>query len=101
MVSDGYENDPPGAAAEIVRRFRAHLDPRRGVSFVHANPVFDSERFAPRALGPWLPTIGLRDAEDLLTLLGFARFADGAAPLCELEAYLSARLPLLLLPCRT
>ncbi|MFO0579299.1 MAG: hypothetical protein U1A78_35300 [Polyangia bacterium] len=96
VVSDGYENDPPGAAAEIVRRFRAHLDPKRSVSFVHVNPVFDSERFAPRALGPSLPTIGLRDAEDLLTLLGFARFADGVAPLGELEAYLSARMPLLL-----
>lgn len=96
LVSDGYENDPPGATAEIVRRFRAHLDPKRAVSFVHANPVFDSERFAPRGLGPSLPTIGLRDAEDLLTMLGFARFADGAAPLSELESYLSARLPALL-----
>jgi hypothetical protein len=96
IVSDGYENDPPGAAAELVRRFRQHLDPKRAVSFVHANPVFDSERFAPRSLGPWLPTIGLRDAEDLLTMLGFARFADGAAPLSELETYLEGRLPALL-----
>lgn len=96
IVSDGYENDPPGAAAEIIRRFRRHLDPKRVVSFVHANPVFDSERFAPRGLGPWLPTIGLRDAEDLLTMLGFARFADGAAPLSELETYLEGRLPALL-----
>lgn len=96
IVSDGYENDPPGMASELVRLFRAHLDPRRRVSFVHVNPVFDSERFAPRGLGDALPTIGLRDAEDLLTGIGFARFADGAAPLAELESYLAARVPLLL-----
>ena len=79
-----------------MRLFRAHLDPARRVSFVHVNPVFDSERFAPRALGEALPTIGLRDAEDLLTGIGFARFADGTAPLAELESYLAARVPVLL-----
>ena len=36
-----------------------------------------------------LPTVGLRDAEDLLTMLGFARFAEGSAPLAELEDYLA------------
>lgn len=101
IVSDGYENDPPGMASELIRLYRAHLDPQRRVSFVHVNPVFDSERFAPRGLGDALPTIGLRDAEDLLTGIGFARFADGAAPLAELEAYLAARVPLLLRRLRT
>ena len=91
IVSDGYENDPPGGVETVVRLFRAHLDPQRRVSIVHLNPVFDSERFAPRALGESLPTLGLRDAEDLLTMLGFARFADGIAPLSELEDYLAAR----------
>jgi len=96
IVSDGYENDPPGAASEVVRLFRAHVKGGRRVSFVHANPVFDSDRYMPRTLGEALPTIGLRDAEDLLTMLGFARFADGTAPLAELEAYLAMRLPRLL-----
>lgn len=96
IVSDGYENDPPGAANEVVRLFRAHVKGGRRVSFVHANPVFDSDRYMPRTLGEALPTIGLRDAEDLLTMLGFARFADGTAPLAELEAYLAMRLPRLL-----
>ena len=96
IVSDGYENDPPGAVAEVVRLFRAHVPGGKRVSFVHANPVFDSDRYMPRTLGESLPTIGLRDSEDLLTMLGFARFADGTAPLSELEAYLAARLPMLL-----
>ena len=38
-----------------------------------------------------VPTVGVRDAEDLPTVLGFARFAEGAAPLSELEHYLAAR----------
>ena len=96
IVSDGYENDPPGLCSDVVRLYRAHLDRRRRVSFVHVNPVFDSERFAPRTLGSALPTIGLRDAEDLLTGIGFARFADGTAPLAELESYLAQRVPQLL-----
>ena len=61
------------------------------MSIIHANPVFDSELFAPRGLGASVPTVGVRDAEDLPTVLGFARFAEGAAPLSELERYLAAR----------
>lgn len=89
IVSDGYENDPTGAASEIARAARRFST--KPLSIVHMNPVFDSERYAPRALGPALPTLGLRDAEDLVTLLGFARFADGTAPLSELEEYLATR----------
>lgn len=96
IVSDGYENDPPGAVAEVVRMFRRYFDREHRISIVHANPVFDSDRYMPRVLGESLPTIGLRDAEDLLTMLGFARFADGSAPLAELESYLAARMPQLL-----
>jgi len=91
VLSDGYENDPPGAVAEIARVFRRKLDPERSVSIVHANPVFDSESYAPRTLGCAIPTVGLRDAEDLPTMLGFARFADGSAPLSLLEEYLAVR----------
>lgn len=97
IVSDGFENDPPAVCNQIVRWFRERLDPGRKVAIVHANPVFDSDRFMPRSLGAAMPTMGLRDAEDLLTMLGFARFADGSAPLAELEQYLAERLPLLLL----
>lgn len=96
IVSDGFENDPPAASEAIARCFRARLDPGRRTSLVHMNPVFDSDRYAPRALGPSIPTVGLRDAEDLPTVLGFARFAEGTAPLSELEHYLEVRVAELL-----
>ncbi len=91
IVSDGFENDPPGATDEVARVFRAQLDPAGETSIVHINPVFDTEHFAPRTLGSNIPTVGLRDAEDLLMMLNFARFAEGNASLDELEAYLQQR----------
>lgn len=91
IVSDGYENAPPGAVCQVLRAFRTRIPGGRDVSVVHLNPVFDAEHFAPKTLGPDLPTVGIRDAEDLLTMLGFARFAEGTAPLGELETYLERR----------
>jgi hypothetical protein len=88
VVSDGVDNDPPGAAGEVLRVVRARLG---GPSIVHLNPVFDAEGYAPRALTPAVPTVGLREAEDLPTMVGFARFAAGDASLAELEGYLAAR----------
>jgi hypothetical protein len=98
LVSDGYENDPPRGAAEVARVFRRRLDPQRRTSIIHLNPVFDAEHYAPRTIGEAIPTVGLRDAEDLLTMLGFARFAEGAAPLSELEAYLAEKVKRTLAP---
>ncbi len=98
IVSDGFENDPPRGAAEVARVFRQRLDPQRRTSIIHLNPVFDAEHYAPRAIGEAIPTVGLRDAEDLLTMLGFARFAEGAAPLAELEAYLAGKVRGVLAP---
>jgi hypothetical protein len=91
IVSDGYENDPPCGAAEALRLFRTRLDPQRRVGIVHCNPVFAEDDFAPHALSPCVPTVGLRDAEDLPTALGFARFAAGSATRDELETYLAVR----------
>lgn len=91
IVSDGFENDPPRGAAEVARVFRQKIDPRGRVDLLHMNPVFDAQHYAPRTIGPAIPTIGLRDAEDIPTVLGFARFASGSAPLAELEDYLAAR----------
>lgn len=91
VVSDGFENDPPGGAAELVRVYRQRLDPQGFTSIVLLNPVFDSSTYMPRALGPSVPTVGLRDAEDALTMIGFARFVDGSMPLHELERYLRGR----------
>jgi hypothetical protein len=96
IVSDGYENDPPRGAAEVLRVYRTRLDPQVRTSVVHCNPVFDAQDYTPRALSPAVPTVGLRDAEDLPTVLGFARFAEGSASLEELEEYLAARVRRLL-----
>lgn len=42
-------------------------------------------------LAPTVPTVSLRDAEDLPTLVGLARFAEGRTGLPELTAYLDER----------
>lgn len=52
VVSDGFENDPPGACEAVVRGYREHLAPREAAgrtatAFVHVNPVFDEETFEP------------------------------------------------------
>ena len=91
IVSDGFDNDPPRGAGEVCRVFRARLDPERRTTIVHVNPVFDAPHLGPRPLDPAVPTVGLRDAEDLPTVLAFARFADGGLSLRELEDYLEAR----------
>lgn len=91
IISDGFENDPPNGAAEILRVYRTKLDPTHRTGIVHCNPVFNSETLAPQAISVHVPTVGLRDAEDLPTVLGFARLADGSASLAELEEYLAAR----------
>src|SRR5262249_37625285 len=96
--SHGYEKAPARPRHQVVRAYRARVPNARDVSIVHMNPVFDSESFAPKRLGSELPTVGIRDAEDLLTMLGFARFAEGTAPLDELEGYLATRVAEFLKP---
>ena len=91
IVSDGYDNAPPGAAAEMLRVFRTKLDVEEKTTIVHVNPVFDAEDMQPKTLGPWVPSVGVRDAEDLPTMLGFARFVAGDASLNDLLTYLDTR----------
>lgn len=91
IVSDGFENDPPTGASEVLRVFCTKLDPQLKVSIVHCNPVYNSDNFALRPLSQAIPTVGLRDAEDLPTMLGFANFARGTSTLNDLEAYLAKR----------
>jgi len=96
IVSDGFENDPPRGASEVLRVFRSKLS-RSGHPFiVHMNPVFDAESYAPRSLSDVIPTMGVRDAEDIPTMLGFAQFSAGACPLTELLSYLERRVRRLL-----
>ncbi|GAA2784990.1 hypothetical protein GCM10010441_07510 [Kitasatospora paracochleata] len=91
IVSDGWDNAPPGLAAEVLRVWRTRLDPDHRTSIVHLNPVYDAEGFDVRRLAPTVPTAGLRDAEDLPALVEFARFAEGRTDLTELTAHLAAR----------
>ncbi|MDJ0688146.1 MAG: hypothetical protein QNJ41_06540 [Xenococcaceae cyanobacterium MO_188.B32] len=91
IISDGYENDPPEGAAEVLRIYRTKLDRSRQTSIIHCNPVFAPDTFSPYILSPYIPTLGIREAEDLPTLINFARFADGDVSLKELEDYLALR----------
>jgi hypothetical protein len=88
VLSDGYDNDPPGGAGEVLRVFRERLDPEHRVGLVHLSPVYDADAIALRGLHPTIPTLGIRDAENIPMLLTFARFADGRAELSELQDYL-------------
>ncbi len=96
IISDGFENDPPLGAAEIARVYRHKIDPNYRIEIIHTNPVFDAENYTPHTIGAAIPTVGLRDAEDLPTMLAFARFTSGAVGLSVLEAYLSKRVDSLL-----
>ena len=88
VVSDGAENDPPGvfhAALEGALRIVPEL------YVLHLNPVFDPQELQVSSLSPLTRSIGLRNAEDLPTALGFARYVTGHGDLAELEAYLERR----------
>ncbi|MFI8516636.1 hypothetical protein ACIGEZ_02200 [Streptomyces sp. NPDC085481] len=96
IVSDGWDNAPPGLAGEVLRVWRERLDPERRTSAVHVNPVYDADVFDVRRLAPEVPTAGIRDAEDLPALVEIARFAEGREGLPALRAYLDRRVELFL-----
>ncbi|WP_031014080.1 hypothetical protein [Streptomyces sp. NRRL F-5727] len=91
IVSDGWDNAPPGLAGEVLRVWRSRLDPGRRTAAVHVNPVYDAGVFDVRRLGPSVPAVGIRDAEDLPALVEIAGFAEGRTGLTELRAYLDRR----------
>jgi hypothetical protein len=91
VISDGWENDPPGAVAELLRVHYEKIDPQRQVLIVHCNPVFNANDYELKQISSLVPTIGIREAEDLPTVLAFMRFADGRGSLGELETYLLQR----------
>ncbi|MGW6460308.1 hypothetical protein ACWF94_31040 [Streptomyces sp. NPDC055078] len=92
IVSDGWDNAPPGLAGEVLRIWRTRLDPGRRTSVVHLNPVYDADGFDVRRLAPSVPTAGVRDAEDLAALVEIAQFAEGRTSLAELQDYLDRRI---------
>ncbi len=99
IISDAWDNDPPNGAAEVLRVYRTKLAPKKSIAhrvadlfeIAHFNPVFDTDNYNLRSISPLIPTLGLRDAEDLPTVLNFARFAEGSVNLKELEEYLAGR----------
>ncbi|MFD7225452.1 hypothetical protein ACFV9P_31315 [Streptomyces sp. NPDC059892] len=91
IVSDGWDNAPPGLAGEVLRVWRTRLDREGRTSVVHLNPVYDADGFDVRRLSASVPTAGIRDAEDLPALVEIAQFAEGRTGLAELRAYLDGR----------
>ncbi|QXJ26050.1 hypothetical protein AGRA3207_007638 [Actinomadura graeca] len=91
IISDGWDNAPPGLAADVLRIWRTRLDPARRVMIAHLNPVYDADDFDVRRLAPSVPAAGIRDAEDLATLVELARFAEGRLGLDALRAHLDAQ----------
>ncbi|MET9483567.1 hypothetical protein [Streptomyces sp. NPDC006638] len=94
IVSDGWDNAPPGLAGEVLRVWRSRLDREGRTSVVHLNPVYDTDGFDVRRLAPGVPTAGIRDAEDLPALVEIAQFAEGRTGMAELREYLDRRVSL-------
>ncbi|MET9556999.1 hypothetical protein [Streptomyces sp. NPDC006645] len=92
VVSDGWDNAPPGLAGEVLRVWRTRLDRERRTTVTHLNPVYDADGFDVRRLAAGVPTAGIRDAEDLPALVEIAQFAEGRTGLAELQAYLDRRI---------
>lgn len=92
VVSDGWDNAPPGLAGEVLRVWRTRLDRERRTTVVHLNPVYEADGFDVRRLAASVPTAGIRDAEDLPALVEIAQFAEGRTGLAELQAYLDRRI---------
>jgi hypothetical protein len=91
IVSDGWDNAPHGLAAEVLRVWRTRLDPDHGVHVVHLNPVYDVDDFDVKRLSRLVPTMGVRDAEDVPALVEFARFTEGRTGLDDLRAHFADR----------
>ncbi|MDR0784032.1 MAG: hypothetical protein LBE83_09800 [Propionibacteriaceae bacterium] len=94
IVSDGWDNDPPGGASEVLRVWRQRLDPQQNTKIVHLNPVYDPDTYLVRPLAPHLsgvPSVGIRDGQDAVTLVEIARFVTGEASFDDLVVYLDSQ----------
>ncbi|WP_051797678.1 hypothetical protein [Catenuloplanes japonicus] len=90
VVSDGWDNAPPGLAAEVLRVWHRRLRRSSDTSVVHFNPVYEADTFDVRHLSPHVPSIGIRDAESAPELFWLAEYAAGEAD-GELNHYLNER----------
>jgi hypothetical protein len=83
VVSDGAENSPPGAAAEVLRLARERLGLRPPL--LHLNPVYCADSFRLRGLGPGLQAFGIRQAEDLPVILHLVGWGEASDPRVRLS----------------
>ena len=65
MVSDGYENEPGGLTAQVIRTYKSKID--KDVKVFHVNPVFAAEKEGTRQLSESIPIVGIRDVKQLQT----------------------------------
>ncbi|XVV06556.1 hypothetical protein ACQPW3_14675 [Actinosynnema sp. CA-248983] len=98
IISDGWDNAPPGLAGEVLRVWRARLDPGHRVSAVHLNPVYDAGDYDVKRLAREVPAVGIRNAEDLPALVEFARFTEGRTGFAQLSAHFTDRVTRFLEP---
>ncbi|MEU7529921.1 hypothetical protein AB0A74_29625 [Saccharothrix sp. NPDC042600] len=98
IISDGWDNAPPGLAGEVLRVWRGNIDPTNRVSAIHLNPVYDAGDYDVKRLTRDVPSVGIRNAEDLPTLVEFARFTEGRAGYASLSAHFTDRVTRFLEP---
>jgi len=89
IVSDGFENDPAGMTSAVYKLWKENLCNKKTSRVLHLNPCYNAENFDVKKLSNEIMTVGIRDVEDLPTLLEYSHFADGEASLAKLEAFLS------------
>ncbi|MDA2803978.1 hypothetical protein [Nocardiopsis suaedae] len=90
VVSDGHDDAPPVPAA-LLDAWRTRVDPDRRTAAVHLNPVMDADEMEPARLAGSVPTVGIRDASALPSLVELARFGEGRSGLAELREHLDRR----------
>lgn len=94
IVSDGYENAPFEGTKEVMRIFNKKLFSH--IKFIHLNPVFSSIDYLPKTISDLIPTLNIRDAENIEFLTNFADYSDNKISLSQLENYFSQKVGKLL-----
>lgn len=89
VVSDGHD-DAPQVLRALLNAWRQRVDPHRHTSVVHLNPVFDTDALTMAPIAEAVPTVGIRSAHNLPSLVGLARFGEGRSGLQDLRAHLRA-----------
>lgn len=92
IVSDGFENDVTGMTAMVYKLWKKHLCKENSQKVLHINPCYNAENFDVKKLSDDITTVGIRNVEDLPTILKYSLFADGSYSQTEFEEYLRKQL---------